>query len=95
MPDNGIIKLFIIIVKDGIHMSNITLSSKRLYQVSDPLSMITNLDRIASEFIDGGWDVKRGIAGVVILTLQDGKAHFVPSGGGIEEFIFQRRTENE
>lgn len=76
-------------------MSNLMISSKRPLQVSDPISIGSNLDRIASEFIDIGWDVKRGIAGIVILTLRNGEVHFVPSGRGIEEIIFERRTYNE
>jgi hypothetical protein len=76
-------------------MPQLVISSKRLLQVSDPFSIVTELNRIVSEFIDDGWNVKRGIAGIVILTLQDGEVHFVPSGKGIEEIIFERGINNE
>jgi hypothetical protein len=76
-------------------MPQLAISSKRLLQVSDPFSIATELNRIVSEFIDDGWNVKRGIAGIVILTLQGGEVHFVSSGRGIEEIIFERGINNE
>lgn len=76
-------------------MAQLTVISRRLYQKSDAISMATNLEHIASDYIAGGWEVKRGIAGVIILALQDGEIHFVPTGKGIEEIIFERRTNNE
>lgn len=74
-------------------MSQLTVQSKRLYEVSEPISIATKLNQIAAEFKSSGWNVKRGIAGVVILTLQDGEVHYIPTLKGIEEVIYKRENK--
>lgn len=76
-------------------MSQLIASSKRFFKALDPITIGTELNRIASEFIDSGLDVRRGFAGIVILKLQDGEVHYIPTGKGIEEIIFERSRANE
>ncbi|HZJ83753.1 MAG TPA: hypothetical protein VFD57_08105 [Clostridia bacterium] len=76
-------------------MPQLKINSRRLYETSDPLSTLGHLDRIASEYVDGGWEVRRGFLGIVILPLQDGEVHYIPTGDGIEEIIFEGRADNE
>ncbi|NLJ41342.1 MAG: hypothetical protein GX352_07020 [Clostridiales bacterium] len=76
-------------------MAELIVNSRRLFKVSDPISIATQLNRIARQFMDGGWQVKRGFAGIVILKLQDGEIHYIPTGKGIEEIIFERSKDNE
>ncbi|NMB32718.1 MAG: hypothetical protein GX992_00540 [Clostridium sp.] len=71
-------------------MSKLTPISRRFLRESNPVSMASELDHLASEFIDNGWEIKRGVAGIVVLTLEDGEVHFVPTGKGIEEIIFKK-----
>lgn len=59
----------------------------------DPMRTALELDRIALDYMEAGWDIKRGFGGVVILTLVDGEVHFVPSARGIEQIIFERRAK--
>ena len=76
-------------------MQKFVINSRRLYQISDPLSVTRELNRIALQLIDGGWKIKRGDAGTVILTLRDGEIHYIPTSKGIEEIIFERSIDNE
>lgn len=65
---------------------------KLVLRCLDPMRTSLELDRIALDYMEAGWDIKRGFAGVVILPLVDGEVHFVPSARGIEQIIFERRA---
>lgn len=64
--------------------------SESLYmRVVDLLTVPTALDQIAKEYTDVGYEVERGFLGSVVLKLNDGEVHYVPSGRGIDEVIFR------
>lgn len=63
----------------------------QLYRrVDDPFLIQRELDQVAKEFMASGWEVKRGILGTVILELQDGEVHYVPTDKGVEEILLER-----
>jgi len=62
---------------------------EQVYQVvGDIMKMPSALNALAKEHEREGDKVERGLAGVVILKLDDGEVHFVPAGSNISQLIF-------
>lgn len=55
-----------------------------LLKALDPLSVATELNRIASRHRRCGNHVKRGAFGMVYVLFSSGEAHYYPSARGIE-----------
>lgn len=70
---------------------NLQPVSRRLFEILDPVITITRINEMIKAFKQTGWEIKRGIAGIVILTLQDGEIHYIPTLKGIEEVIYERK----
>lgn len=63
----------------------------QLYRIiSDPFLIQRELNQIAQGYAKEGWKVKRGIIGTVILELQDGEVHYVPTAQGVDEILLER-----
>lgn len=65
-----------------------------LQGVSDPLKMMSELDEIANEYIKEGWNVDRGIAGVIILSLPDGQVIITPDDGKIVQKVYEYEDDH-
>ncbi|MBG9564898.1 hypothetical protein [Brevibacillus agri] len=67
--------------------------------INDPLRTKEHFDAIYRELIDEGYNeqqISRGPFNSVILKLEDGEVHYVPSGKGVDEVIFKyENSENE
>jgi len=50
--------------------------------------MPSALNALAKEYECEGYKVERGLAGVVILKLDDGEVHFVPVGSTIRQALY-------
>lgn len=61
-----------------------------LFSSVDPLIVQNELNRIAASEKNAGQKVKRGTLGSVVVELDDGEVHYVPSGRGIECIIFAK-----
>lgn len=57
--------------------------------VSDPLTMPEQLNKVAEELAAEGYMIKRGLAGAVVITLDDGEINFVPADGAIKRVVFK------
>lgn len=68
---------------------NTQVAERRFYSAKAPISIPEKLNKIAEQYLNNGWEVRRGLAGLVILKLDDGEVHYVPRGKGVEEIIFQ------
>lgn len=62
---------------------------RSLFKRVDPMSIATELNTIASRHLSCGNQVERGPFGIVKLLLPTGEACYVPSGRGIELFIYK------
>lgn len=61
---------------------------KKVYKsINDVLDMPSALNDIAEDYKGQGFDVSRGDFGMVILKLDDGEVHFVPTGLHIEQIL--------
>lgn len=62
---------------------------ERVYKaVSDIINMPSELNALAKEFGSEGYRVERGIAGTVILQLDDGQIHYYPRDNTIVQAAF-------
>ena len=62
---------------------------EQIFQViGDIMKMPSALNTLASEHECEGYKVERGLAGVVILKLDDGEVHFVPVGSTIKQALY-------
>lgn len=69
---------------------NLKLVRERTYRmVNDTLKMPWELNQVAKDFETEGYTVQRGFGGTVIVPMEDGEIHFVPSHGRIKEYVFQ------
>jgi len=67
------------------------LIEKRFYRpVNDHLQMPAELNKLQDELIKEGYTVKPRKGPVVVIELNDGEVHYVPGGGGIWEYLFQK-----
>ena len=65
------------------------LVRKQVYMpIHDFVQFISELNTIAEEYRQEGYQVERGLAGIVILKLSDGEVHFVPSDKYIKQLVF-------
>jgi len=61
----------------------------QIFQViGDIMKMPSALNALAKEYECEGYKVERGLAGVVILKLDDGEVHFVPVGSTIRQALY-------
>ena len=65
------------------------IKGRRFHPVMDRFSVPRELNLIAQQFKDGGWEIKRGESGAVILPLSNGEIQYIPTANGIEELIFE------
>ncbi|SFH21802.1 hypothetical protein SAMN05660649_04296 [Desulfotomaculum arcticum] len=56
--------------------------------VNDVITMPRELNDLAREKTAEGYQVERGVAGTVIVKLDDGEIHFVPAAGCIKMIAF-------
>lgn len=56
--------------------------------VDNPVIMARELNELAREKKAGGYQIERGVAGAVIVKLDDGEIHFVPAAGCIKLVAF-------
>jgi hypothetical protein len=63
--------------------------SKIFKEIKDPLQIASELDKLAKEYEWFDWDVERGPLGTIILKLNDGEVHYIPSEKGIEEHVYR------
>jgi hypothetical protein len=59
------------------------------FKTVDSFDVQSELDKIAADEKTAGQVVSRGVLGSVIVHLQDGEVHYVPSGKGIDCIIFR------
>jgi hypothetical protein len=59
--------------------------------VHDPVMIQAELKRIAVDEEAAGQKVSRGMLGSVVVELDDGEVHYVPSGRGVECVVFSRK----
>ncbi|GBF34112.1 hypothetical protein DCCM_3224 [Desulfocucumis palustris] len=59
--------------------------------VGDIMRMSSALNTLAKEHEREGYKVERGLAGVVILKLENGEVHFVPAGSTIKQVLYAYR----
>lgn len=65
------------------------LVQERVYKpIHDIMRAAAELNTIARQHEQEGYTVERSIAGAVILKLNDGEVHFVPSGSSIKQLVF-------
>lgn len=73
--------------------------SEELYErVFDVISIPSVLNRIEEELLALGYDrqqIARGVMGAVILRLEDGEVHYVPSSRGVEEIVFKLEEKHD
>lgn len=66
-------------------------TQERTYKViNDVITMPSELNSIALEKSQEGYNVKRGALGVVIITFDDGEVHYVPAKESIKVVMFER-----
>jgi hypothetical protein len=66
-----------------------TKINEKVYQVvNDVMTIPSALRDIEANFWRQGYDVRRGVAGTVIIRLSDGEVHFVPVGMCIKQILF-------
>lgn len=65
------------------------LVQTRVYKpIHDIMQVPGELNAIARQHVLDGFKVDRGLAGIVILKLDDGEVHFVPSDCSIKQLVF-------
>lgn len=78
---------------------SLVIVSETLYErVFDVTSIPSVLNRIEEELLALGYDrqqVIRGAMGAVVLRLEDGEVHYVPSGRGVEEVVFKIEVKHD
>lgn len=75
---------------DDLTKVNLKIVRERTYRVvNDTLTIPWELNQVAKEFEADGYTVQRGFGGTVIVPMEDGEIHFVPSNGCIKEYVFQ------
>lgn len=63
---------------------------EQVYQtVADVMKMPEELNTLAETYRAEGYRVERGLAGTVILKLDDGEVHFVPGAVSISQLVFR------